>query len=163
MNNKKLIASAAAAAILTVGAGGTAIAAQQGTTQATGGQQQSQQAEEQDPNIKGTITAPAEQGEQDEAAESKQLEGLAKIDQKAAEEAALAAVPGTVKNVQLENENGFVVYGVEVQASDGTITDVKVDAGDGTILAQEAADNEANEGPEGSEANEGSEAGQATK
>lgn len=161
--SKKMIAAATAAALLTLGAGGTAIAAQQDTTQATGGQQQGQQAEERDPNIKGTIPAPAEQGEQDEAAESKQFEGLAKIDQKAAEEAALAAVPGTVKDIQLEDENGFVVYGVEVQASDGTLQEVIVDAGSGEVLVQEKADNEANEGPEGSEANEGPEAGEATR
>jgi uncharacterized membrane protein YkoI len=82
---------------------------------------------------------------------------LAKIDQAAAEKAALDAVPGTVKDAELGNENGFVVWEVEVQASDGTLQEVKVDAGNGQILAQEAEDDE------GSEANEEPEAGEATR
>jgi uncharacterized membrane protein YkoI len=149
VDKKKLAVGAAAAAVLTLG-GGAAIAAQNpAETTGTEGAKQ----EEQDPNIKGSIAAPAE----NEAAESIQLEGLAKIDQAAAEKAALDAVPGTVKDAELGNENGFVVWEVEVQASDGTLQEVKVDAGNGQILAQEA------ENDEGSEANEGPEAGEATR
>jgi uncharacterized membrane protein YkoI len=62
-----------------------------------------------------------------------------------------------VKDAELGNENGFVVWEVEVQASDGTLQEVKVDAGNGQVLAQEA------EEPEGSEANEAPEAGEATR
>lgn len=162
MNTKKLVAAAAAAAVLTVGAGGTAIAAQQG---ALPGQ-------EDEPAISGSVAAPPEteandatEGPENEAAESKQLEGLAKIDQAAAEKAALDAVPGEVKKTELDNENGFVVYSVEVMGQDGQLQEVVVDAGDGTVLAQEAEEdeaNEANEGPE-DEANEGPEAGEATR
>jgi uncharacterized membrane protein YkoI len=82
---------------------------------------------------------------------------LATIDQAAAEKAALDAVPGTVKEAELGDENGFVVWEVEVQASDGTFQEVKVDAGNGQILAQEAEDDG------GSEDNEGPEAGEATR
>jgi uncharacterized membrane protein YkoI len=82
---------------------------------------------------------------------------LATIDQAAAEKAALDAVPGTVKEAELGDENGFVVWEVEVQVSDGTFQEVKVDAGNGQILAQEAEDDG------GSEDNEGPEAGEATR
>jgi len=162
MNSKKLIAGAAAAAILTLGAGGTAIAAQQG---ALPGQ-------ENEPAVSGSVAAPAEteandatEGPENEAAESKKLEGLAKIDQAAAEKAALNAVPGEVQKTELDNENGSVVYSVEIMAQDGTLQEVLVDAGDGKVLAQEAEEDEgseANEGPE-DEANEGPEAGEATR
>lgn len=155
MNNKKLVASAAAAAILTVGAGGTAIAAQQG---ALPGQ-------EDEPAVSGSVAAPAEteandatEGPDNEAAESKQLEGLAKIDRAAAEKAALQAVPGKVKKTELDNENGSVVYSVEIMGQDGKLQEVVVDAGDGKVLAQEAEEDEgseANEGPEGNETQEG--------
>jgi uncharacterized membrane protein YkoI len=152
--DKKKLALGAAAAVLTLG-GGAAIAAQNpAETTGTEGAKQ----EVQDPNIKGSMAAPTgneeAEGQENEAAESKQLEGLAKIDQAAAEKAALAAVPGTVKAVELGNENGFVVWEVEVQGSDGTLKEVKVDAGNGQVLAQGAEDDEGSEGPEGSEANE---------
>lgn len=77
-----------------------------------------------------------------EAAESAALEGLAKVTPEEATAAALKAVPGTAAAAQLENENGFVVYGIEVTTADGTVIDVKVDAGDGSVLAQDAADGE---------------------
>ena len=154
---KKLAVGVAAVAVLILG-GGAAIAAQNpAETTGTEGAKQ----EEQDPNIEGSIAALAEneavEDQENEAVESKQLEGLAKIDQAAAEKAALDAVPGTVRDAELGNENGFVVWEVEVQASDGTLQEVKVDAGNGQILAQEA------ENDEGSEANEGPEAGEATR
>jgi uncharacterized membrane protein YkoI len=165
MNTKKLVAAAAAAAVLTLGAGGTAIAAQQGALPG-------QEDQEKDPAINGSVAAPPETEANDatetpesEAAEAEQLKSLAKIDQAAAEKAALDAVPGEVKETELDNENGFVVYSVEVMGQDGKLQEVVVDAGDGTVLAQEAEEDEgseANEGPE-HEANEGPEAGEATR
>jgi uncharacterized membrane protein YkoI len=154
--DKRKLAVGAAAAVLTLG-GGAAIAAQNPAETTEGAKQ-----EVQDPNTKGSIAAPAgneeAEGQENEAAESKQLEGLAKRDQAAAEKAALAAVPGTVKAAELGNENGFVIWEVEVQGSDGTLKEVKVDAGNGQVLAQGAEDDEGSEGPEGSEANEAGEA-----
>jgi uncharacterized membrane protein YkoI len=169
MDTKKLMVGALAATALTVG-GGAAIAAQQAPE--TTGHETKQ--EEQEPSYKGSIQAPADNEEQNEAAEGretpegeaaeeKQLQSLAKIDQKAAEQAALQAVPGTVKDAELGNENGYVVWEVEVAGNDGTLYEVKVDAGNGQVLHQETEDdegseqgeaNEANEAPEGSEANE---------
>ncbi|HYR77406.1 MAG TPA: PepSY domain-containing protein [Pyrinomonadaceae bacterium] len=68
-----------------------------------------------------------------EGAESERLKNLARITPEQASAAALAQVPGTVKKVELENEDGNVVYGVEIKTADGQ-SDVKVDAGDGRVL-----------------------------
>jgi uncharacterized membrane protein YkoI len=68
-----------------------------------------------------------------EGAESERLKSLARITPEQASAAALAQVPGTVKKVELENEDGNVVYGVEIKTADGE-SDVKVDAGDGRVL-----------------------------
>ncbi|MHB8158879.1 MAG: PepSY domain-containing protein [Desulfocucumaceae bacterium] len=76
-------------------------------------------------------------GQDNEAAESSSLQPLAKINAEDAKVAALKAVPGTATKVSLENENGNVVYGVEVQTAKG-ITDVKIDAGNGQVLAQDS-------------------------
>jgi uncharacterized membrane protein YkoI len=143
MDRKKLLIGAAIA-ILTLGVGGVAIATQQGEEDIKG----------------GSIAAPAGSGEEDEAAENeaaeneaaenesaesegaeneaegKPFEGLAKIDRSAAERAALDAVPGEVREVELESESGFVVYEVEVAGNDGTLHEVIVDAGNGKVLAQ---------------------------
>jgi uncharacterized membrane protein YkoI len=78
-----------------------------------------------------------EQGEESEdraeRAESERLKSLARITPDQARDAALAQVNGTVKKVELENEDGNVVYGVEIKTASGE-SDVKVDAGDGRVL-----------------------------
>ncbi len=165
MSTKKLLVGALAATALTIG-GGAAIAAQQAPETTADETKQ----EQQEPSYKGSVKAPADKAENEaaagkegseneaadkkqEAAESQQLRSLAKIDRAAAEKAALGAVPGTVKNAELGNENGYVVWEVEVAAQDGTLQEVKVDAGNGKVLAQEA------EGSERGEANEAQEAG----
>ncbi|AKX94260.1 PepSY domain-containing protein [Neomoorella thermoacetica] len=81
---------------------------------------------------------------QNEAAESQALQARAKITADAAKSAALKAVPGTVKKVALDNENGNLVYSVEIQAASGSI-DVKVDAGNGQVLAQDQDSGQDNE------------------
>ena len=68
-----------------------------------------------------------------EGAESERLKNLARITPEQASAAALAQVPGTVKKVELENEGGNVIYGVEIKTANGE-SDVKVDAGDGRVL-----------------------------
>jgi uncharacterized membrane protein YkoI len=72
-------------------------------------------------------TSPAEQ------AEAARYQKLARITADQARSAALAAVPGTAKTVELENEDGNLVYGVTVKAAAGE-RDVKVDAGNGKVL-----------------------------
>ena len=63
--------------------------------------------------------------------ESTALAGQATISSDQAQAAALAANPGaTVVKVELDNENGTLVYSVELSNS----SDVKVDAGNGAIL-----------------------------
>ncbi len=60
---------------------------------------------------------------------------LAKLTPAQAVQKALAAVHGKVLKTELENENGFLVYGVEVVTADRAIMEVKVDAGSGKVLA----------------------------
>ena len=50
---------------------------------------------------------------------------------------ALGAVQGQVLKTELEDENGFLVYGVEVVTADRAIVEVKVDAGSGKVLAMD--------------------------
>lgn len=100
--------------------------------------------DEQEPSYSGSVSAPQDtesadgtETKDDEAAESKALESLATITPEQATSAALAAVPGTAGAVELDNENGYVVYSVEVTADDGSDVEVKVDAGNASVLAQE--------------------------
>jgi len=66
-----------------------------------------------------------------EADEATALAGLASITPEQAQDAALAANPGaTVVKVELDNENGALVYSVELDNG----LDVKVDAGNGAVL-----------------------------
>ena len=74
-----------------------------------------------------------ESKDETEGAESERLKSLARITPEQASAAALAQVPGTVKKVELENEDGNVVYGVEIETAKGE-SEVKVDAGDGRVL-----------------------------
>lgn len=81
----------------------------------------------------------ADTGTESEASDAA-LAGLAKITPEQAKVAALVAFPGTAGQIELENEDGNVVFGVETTAASGAPMDVKVDAGNGTVLAQEADD-----------------------
>lgn len=84
--------------------------------------------------------------EQDEAAEAAALQAQATISVDQAKQAALAQFPGgSVLDAELEDENGAVVYGVEVRDTAGAQHDVKVDAKTGTVVATQA---EGHEGPE---------------
>ena len=62
---------------------------------------------------------------------------MAKLSMDQAVEKALGAVDGQVLKVALENEDGFLVYGVEVAAQDKSVIEVKIDAGTGKVLATE--------------------------
>ena len=80
--------------------------------------------------------------------EPRDLSTLAKIKADRAMAAAQAAFPGTaVKKMELDNENGCLVYSVVL--SNGM--DVKVDAGNGKVVHQESAGQEEREGREGRE------------
>lgn len=91
--------------------------------------------EEQQPQYRGSITVDESQYEgMSEADEAAALQAKATISAADAEAAALAANSGTtVVKTELDNENGVLVYSVEL--SNGM--DVKVDAGNGKILHTE--------------------------
>jgi uncharacterized membrane protein YkoI len=75
-----------------------------------------------------------EQGDEaNEASEAARYQKLARITADQARTAALATVPGTATSVELENEDGNLVYGVSVKTATGE-SDVKVDAGNGKVL-----------------------------
>ena len=92
--------------------------------------------EEQSPAYTGSLTVDEAQYEGlSEADESAALEGLAAISASEAEAAALAANPGTsVVKTELDNENGVVVYSVELNNG----ADVKVDAGNAAVIHTES-------------------------
>ncbi len=98
--------------------------------------------------VEGT-EAPEANGADNEAAAAAALAGKATLSEQQARDTALAANPGTtVTKVSLDDENGTVVYSVEL--SNGA--DVKVDAQSGKIVGTDQAgeqDGEANDGPDG--------------
>jgi len=135
---KKRLYVSAVALGLAVGSVGIAAAATGGTgdSSSTG----DDTSEVQEPVYAGSVQGPAEDESLSETDEATQLELLATITADDAAAAASAAVAGDVGKVELDNENGAVVYSVEITDSTGAETDVKVDAGDGTILDQQADD-----------------------
>jgi hypothetical protein len=66
-----------------------------------------------------------------------QFPALAKISHNQAVSAALKAIRGRILKTELEDENGFLVYEVEVVRPDKRIMEVMVDAGTGKVLATE--------------------------
>ncbi len=83
---------------------------------------------------------------------------MAKISMDTAINAALKQVQGKVLKAELENENGYLVYGVEIAKTDHQIADIKVDAGNGKVLKIET-DQKDNEGQEGEDSDNGHEEG----
>ncbi len=152
---KRIVLGGAAAVGLTLGVAALSGAATTPTPSPTAPAAE----QDQDPSLDGSIQAPEDESAS-EADEAKALEGLATVSAADAEKAALAAVPGgTVNGTELGNENGSVVYEVDMTDANGKALEVKVDAGNAKVLDQSADDegSEANEGSEGPEANEGNE------
>lgn len=79
-----------------------------------------------------SIKVPENQSD-NETQEDSMLASLAKITPQQAEQAALANVSGKVVKISLDNENGCLVYSVEIKTNAG-IVEVKVDAGNGSVL-----------------------------
>ncbi|BDP44623.1 hypothetical protein DAETH_45920 (plasmid) [Deinococcus aetherius] len=109
------------------------------SAQVAQGGQASQDAETNDDQggaVRGSIQLPADtQGtEVPDAQKEAQYRSLAKITPAQAQQAAQAAVPGTVTSVKLEDQDGSLVYAVVIGQ-----TEVAVDAGNGQVLRQEAA------------------------
>lgn len=152
--NKRWITGGLTAAALAAVVTGTAVA--QSTTPSESATNDSNQpgevgeVDEAEPALNGSITAPDDESvnEADEASMLAETPGLIT---EADAIAAATADGGTADTATLENENGSVVYEVVVTAADGTQEEVKVDAGNGAVLAREA-DDEADDENEADEA-----------
>lgn len=90
-----------------------------------------------------SIVVPTDEAQQ-EADEAAALQALATVTPDGASAAALASTPGEVTSVQLDAENGNVVYSVLITDDTGALMDVKVDAGNATVLEAKPAGDEAN-------------------
>ena len=135
---------ALAAAVVLLVSAGVAYAANNASETTIG-------SEDEEDTYKGSVSAPDQSGSS--------LQELAKVDQAAAERAALETVPGQVRETELEtSDNGYVVYDIEVAGDDGKNHEVKVDAGNGEILQQdledEADDSDAGEVDDANETND---------
>lgn len=60
--------------------------------------------------------------------------GLATVSMNEAMDIARQAINGEVLKAELEDENGFLVYGVEIVTADKAVMEAKVDAGSGRVL-----------------------------
>jgi uncharacterized membrane protein YkoI len=125
---RKAIATGAAAVGVVLGAAGITAAATNSDSSSTSADAPDASDGQQDSSYTSSITAP----------EGAKLDGLATITADQASSVAVSATGGTAGEVELENENGNVVYGVEITAPDGKQLDVKVDAGNASVLDQEA-------------------------
>lgn len=96
--------------------------------------------DEQDPDYTGTATIAVDEATlpEDEAAEADALAALATVSQADAEAAALAAVSGEIVQAELDDENGFVIWSIEVRDGAGTVHDVAIDAGNAQVLGTQA-------------------------
>ena len=104
-------------------------------------------------SVQGSTPAPSEQSAK--LAMSK----AAKVSLADAISSALAASPGTVLEAKLEDENGFVVYGVQTVGAKDVRTDVKVDAGTGKVLRHETQTGQDEHKGKGQESENGQEQG----
>lgn len=112
-------------------------------TEAAGGPQ------EQQPSYTSSVTVPQDQEGSGQVDDAASLQGKAKITADQAKAAALDQFKGaTVQKVELENENGNVVYSVQLTDATGKPQDVKVDAGNGKILHVEADGSDSHDSPE---------------
>ena len=85
-------------------------------------------------------------GEQNDAAEQASLQAKAKITAEQAKTIAFGKVPGTVTDIQLEDENGVPVYEVTIG-----IQEIKVNAVDASIVKIEKSDSENGEHESGNQ------------
>lgn len=70
---------------------------------------------------------------------------LAKVNRQQAEAAALAVVPGQVVKARLDDEDGHLVWQVDVKHENG-VTEIAIDAGNGKPLVAEAEEEDDQEG-----------------
>lgn len=153
IRNRRVLASGLTALALAAVVGGIAAAqpspvdsAATGSSDAaaTDAPDDDDEVEEQEPSLDGSVQAPDDESlsEQEEADQLAQLDGL--ISESEAITAATAD-GGTADRVELGNENGSVVWEVEVTRADGTVEEVVIDAGNGDVLATEVEDDQDDE------------------
>jgi uncharacterized membrane protein YkoI len=125
LRRRTVVTTTATAAVLAV-AGGVAVAAGD---------------DEEGLSRTGTVSVDESALPDDDAAEQSVLAGLTTVDQAAAEAAAEEAVDGgEALFAQLDEEDDYVVWEVQVRAADGSLQEVTVDAGDASILATHVED-----------------------
>ncbi|MBS4177841.1 PepSY domain-containing protein [Lederbergia citrea] len=77
--------------------------------------------------------------------EQAQLQKEAKITKEESISIAQGKIKGKATDVELEDENGVVVYGIEITDQQGQRHDVKIDAKTGKVLKVENGDDETND------------------
>ena len=123
MNLQKVLLAVAVAMVVLVGAG-VAYAANNSSSERTMGDNDAEE------SYKGSVSVAGKN--------ESSLHKLANIDQAAAEQVALKAVPGKVHETELEtSDNGYVVYDIEIAGDDGKGHEVTVDAVNGKVLHQD--------------------------
>lgn len=96
-----------------------------------------------------------EDDDESESAEKQaKLAKEAKITMERAREIALQRAPGTVEEAELEREKGRLVYSFDIRNDRGTITEVHVDANDGSVVSVEEEDARKEAGEKRQEARE---------
>ncbi|MDT4898904.1 MAG: hypothetical protein QOH25_3981 [Acidobacteriota bacterium] len=81
-----------------------------------------------------TMTVGTRSGQDNKQA---RLAKQAKITMEQAREIALKRAPGTIEEGELEKEHGKLVYSFDIRNSQGTITEVQVNAKNGSIVSVE--------------------------
>lgn len=94
----------------------------------------------------GTVAVDESGLPEGDAAEREALAELATVAEEDAAEAAVESLGGgDVLGAELEDEDGYVVWEIEVRADDGTVHEVTVDAGDAGVLATEVEEDDDND------------------
>ncbi|MCZ2858890.1 PepSY domain-containing protein [Blastococcus sp. VKM Ac-2987] len=95
----------------------------------------------------GTVAVDGATLPEDDVAEREALAELATVAEDDAAEAAVESLGGgEVLGAELEDEDGYVVWEIEVRADDGTVHEVTVDAGDAAVLGTEVEDDDDDDG-----------------
>jgi uncharacterized membrane protein YkoI len=103
------------------------------------------------PKYTSSITVPDGTEAANESDEETALADVATITADDAAAAAVASTPGTVGEIELENEDGNVVYSVEIDTASGKV-EVKVDAGNAKVLDTQADDGDVHDSGDANEA-----------
>ncbi|GAA5226071.1 PepSY domain-containing protein [Paeniglutamicibacter antarcticus] len=155
-HKRNVFASLAGVALL----GGVATVGVAAANAASDTKSASSQGEQKETKIKGSIVVAESATEESDAAEAAKLAKLATVSEKDAGAAALATVSGsTLVEMELEEEDGWLVYDATVKDGVGVFTEVTIDAGNSKVLASEIEDDESAEAPEGTETSDSPEQG----